>query len=81
MPEKRREEKLEFTIELIELNIDDRQTANDLIRFVTQKKEYAKKMGYKHGWVYYQIKEKFSEEIADQIYPSHKKSQVGRFFK
>lgn len=63
---------IEKEVQLIELNIHDSNTAAELVKFVAQKKEFAKKMGYKNGWVYYQIKEKYGEEVADQIIPNHK---------
>lgn len=63
---------IEREVKLIELNIHDKGTAAEMVKFVAQKKELAKKMSYKQGWVYYQVKEQYGEEIADSIFPTHK---------
>lgn len=39
--------------------------AQDIERF----KEIRKKRGYKKGWVYFQVKEKYGEEIANKFFP------------
>jgi len=38
-------------------------------RFIKEKKKQAKDRGYKRGWVFYQLQDKFGPEIADKFMP------------
>ena len=40
------------------------KAANDYESLTRRQEE----LGYKHGWVYYKLKEKYGEEIANEVY-------------
>lgn len=47
-----------------------------ILEFIQGKKLIAKKMNYKRGWIYHQVKDAFGEEAADILYPHHKKAML-----
>lgn len=50
--------------------------AAEILEFIQSKKLIAKKMKYKSGWIYYQIKDQIGEEFADILYPNHKRAMM-----
>ena len=52
--------------ELVELKPEQ---LDPVKKFIEDRKKIAKDRGYKKGWVYYQVKEKFGEEIANIYFP------------
>lgn len=50
--------------------------AAKILEFIQGKKLIAKKMKYKRGWIYHQVKDAFGEEAADVLYPHHKKAMM-----
>jgi DNA repair protein RadD len=59
--------------ELKQMSLSD-QVVQDVKRW----KDIRKKRGYKRGWVYMQVKQKYGEELANELYP---KEQFNRDFK
>lgn len=64
------------TAQLEELT--DMPFAAELVQFVNQCKETRKKKGYHHGWVYHQVKDRYGEEIANQLYPDRGRQRRDR---
>lgn len=40
-----------------------------VLRYINECKQIRKQKGYKRGWVYYKVKDKFGDEIADRYFP------------
>lgn len=38
-------------------------------KYIDELKKISKSRGYKRGWIYYKVKDKFGEEIADEYFP------------
>ncbi len=38
-------------------------------QFITELKEIRKKKGYKRGWVYWKVKERYGDDVAEQFFP------------
>lgn len=43
--------------------------AAEVVQFVKRCKDMAKKKGFKRGWVYYQVRDKYGQEVADELFP------------
>jgi hypothetical protein len=65
------EEKERPTVEIAGklVQLSEMPEALEVKQFVERCKETQKKRGYKRGWVYYQVKDKFGEKIADELFP------------
>lgn len=60
--------------DLVRLNNED-QLAFEIRSFIMQKKDEARRKGYKKGWVFFQLKEKYGDEAANQYIPKRKFSE------
>lgn len=50
--------------------------AAKILEYIQSKKLIAKKLKYKSGWIYHQVKDAFGEETADILYPNHKRAMM-----
>lgn len=55
----------------------DTPFAAELVQFVKRCKDTAKKHGYKRGWVYHQVKDRYGIEIANELFPKRKRPDPG----
>ncbi len=60
---------IEKDVKLVELNPEEEILKNEIVKFIKSKKDEAKRKGYKRGWVYHQVKDKFGEDVANEIFP------------
>lgn len=60
--------------ELVRLDSED-QLAFEIRSFIMQKKDQARRKGYKKGWVYFQLKEKYGDDIANRFMPKRQLSE------
>lgn len=72
---KRKDPKVDISVSIQRLAQADPDAAR-ILEFIQGKKLIAKKMKYKRGWIYHQVKEAFGEESADILYPNHKRAMM-----
>lgn len=72
---KRKDPEADLSLSIQRLAQADPDAAR-ILEFIQGKKLIAKKMKYKRGWIYHQIKDAFGEEAADVLYPHHKKAMM-----
>ena len=53
--------------ELVEIGVDN--LGIKVKSFIAAKKDVARRKGYKRGWIYYELKKEFGQEIADRYMP------------
>ena len=59
--------------ELHEIKEGEMSFADEVVQFVKRMDDKRKKKGYKKGWLYYQVRDRYGEDVADELYPNHKK--------
>ena len=64
--------------EVIDGNLKELAPDADIINFIREKKRIAKENGYKRGWVYWRLVDKFGEAVAEQYMP---KPQIPQWMK
>lgn len=72
---KRKEVETDLSASIQRLSQIDPDAAK-ILEYIQSKKLFAKKMGYKSGWIYHQVKDSFGEETADIIYPNQKRAML-----
>lgn len=72
---KRKDPEADLSLSIQRLAQADPEAAK-ILEFIQGKKLIAKKMNYKRGWIYHQVKDAFGEEAADVLYPHHKKAMM-----
>ena len=60
---------LNLIIEILNLKELKPEDLDPVKIFIKDMKKIQKEKGYKRGWIYYQVRDKFGEAIAEQHFP------------
>jgi superfamily II DNA or RNA helicase len=58
--------------EVIDGNLKEITKDAEIINFIKEKRKLAKEKGYRRGWVYWRLVDKFGEEVANKFMPKPK---------